>query len=145
MATITFYEKTGCINNTKQKKILEMAGHKVNSIHIIQYDWTREELLDFFKGLPVKEWFNKNAPSVQSGEVLPDTFDEDSALDAMLDEHLLIRRPLMVIDGEKFVGFNKELLDEKIGLNPNSSPQIVSLLNENLSDCPQKAKNTQCD
>ena len=29
MATITFYEKPGCINNTRQKKLLEAAGHQV--------------------------------------------------------------------------------------------------------------------
>ncbi len=145
MATITFFEKTGCVNNTKQKQILEMAGHTVEPVHIIQYNWTKEELLDFFNDLPVKEWFNKNAPTVQSGEVKPESFSAESAVEAMLKEHLLIKRPLMIIDGEKWVGFDKEKLEQKIGLNPASNPKIVRLLNENLSDCPQTAKNMQCD
>jgi hypothetical protein len=29
MATITFYEKPGCINNTRQKKLIAAAGHQV--------------------------------------------------------------------------------------------------------------------
>jgi hypothetical protein len=29
MATVHFYEKPGCINNTRQKKILAAAGHEV--------------------------------------------------------------------------------------------------------------------
>lgn len=145
MATIIFYEKTGCVNNTKQKQILELAGHKLETVHIIQYHWTKIELLSFFEGLPVKDWFNKNAPTVQNGNVIPESFTPESAVEAMLEDHLLIRRPLMVIDGEKVVGFDKEYLDIKIGLNPASNPRIYSILNENLIDCPQKLKNMKCD
>ncbi|MGQ1786868.1 MULTISPECIES: ArsC/Spx/MgsR family protein [unclassified Saccharicrinis] len=145
MASITFYEKTGCINNTKQKEILELAGHAVNPVHIVHHDWTKLELLSFFDGLPVKDWFNKNAPSVQTGEVKPEMYNAEEAIELMLHDHLLIRRPLLVIDEDKIVGFDKAYLEERIGLNPASNPKMLTLLNENLNDCPQKATNTQCE
>ena len=29
MATVTFYEKPGCVTNARQKRMLEAAGHTV--------------------------------------------------------------------------------------------------------------------
>ena len=93
MAKITFYEKTGCINNTKQKKILTLAGHEIKSIDLVKYPWTAKELKMFFEDLEVSKWFNLNAPSVSNGSIVPENFTEKSALEAMLDDHLLIKDP----------------------------------------------------
>lgn len=140
MAKITFFEKTGCVNNTKQKLILSLAGHEIEAINIVQYEWTKDELIGFFEGMEVKDWFNKNAPGVTSGQVIPEKFTAETAIEAMLIEHLLIRRPLMLIDGEKYVGFDKELLEERIGLSAATKPKIADLLSQNLNDCPQVTK-----
>lgn len=143
MATIIFYEKTGCVNNTKQKKILEMAGHKVEAINLVTYPWTEEELLSFFSGMEVKDWFNKNAPSVTKGNVDPAKFDGESAISTMLNDHLLIRRPLMVIGDHKLIGFDKEKLESLIGLGEKETEEMQDLLSQDLSICPQKSK--KCD
>lgn len=145
MARITFFEKTGCINNTKQKNILKLAGHEVNAINLIQYDWTAEELLMFFKDLEPNQWFNMNAPSVQTGTVDPVSYTKEEALKALLSEHLLIKRPLLIIGDKRLVGFDADLIDKLVGINPKKTPQISRMLSENLEDCPQKAKNTSCD
>lgn len=145
MAKVIFYEKTGCVNNTKQKEILTMAGHSVEAINLVTYNWTKEELVSFFQDLPVKDWFNKNAPSVSSGETIPEKFTAEAALEAMLADHLLIRRPLMVIGNKKMVGFNKEELDQLIGITNATEPKLSALLAQNLSDCPQKSKGTSCN
>ena len=145
MANIIFYEKTGCVNNTKQKQLLTLAGHNVEAIDLIRYPWTSEELLSFFNGLEVKKWFNQNAPAVSSGEIIPEKYSVIAALDAMLADHLLIKRPLMIIDGHKLVGFDKAEIDRIIGLDKSKDPKIEILLAENLTDCPQKAINKTCD
>ncbi len=145
MATIVFFEKTGCINNTKQKQILTLAGHQVEAIDLLEYPWTKEKLLAFFEGLPVKDWFNINAPSVQSGKVKPDNYSFNEALEAMLLEPLLIRRPLIMIGDHKIVGFDKEKIREVAGLRQNDNPEMIYLLNQNLVDCPQKSKGNSCD
>lgn len=146
MAEIIFFEKTGCINNTKQKKILEAAGHNVTAINMIKYAWTEDDLLLFFSKLEVKEWFNQNAPEVQKGKVKPESFNRAQALQAMTENPILIKRPLLIIGMQTLVGFYKEYLDQLIGLKSNDKSEIASLLLENLVDCPQKAKkNVTCD
>lgn len=145
MATIKFYEKTGCINNTKQKEILTLAGHQVEAINLLHYHWTADKLLSFFSELPVKEWFNKNAPSIQKGETDVNSFTKETALAALLSDKLLIRRPLLEINGQKFVGFDNDALDAFIGLKRFTTPKLDQLLNQNLNDCPQKDRNMSCD
>lgn len=39
MTEIIFFEKTGCVNNTKQKELLSLAGHKVIPIDILKHNW----------------------------------------------------------------------------------------------------------
>ncbi len=116
MATVTFYEKPGCSGNARQKKILEAAGHTVVARNLLGTPWTRLELLSYFDGLPVAEWFNRNSPAVKGGEIVPEECDEATAV-ALLQRHpLLIRRPLLEVDGERRVGFDAAAIDAWIGL-----------------------------
>ena len=48
MATVTFYEKPGCINNTRQKKLLAAAGHQVVAKNLLTEVWQAERLRAFF-------------------------------------------------------------------------------------------------
>lgn len=121
MSSITFYEKPGCGNNTKQKALLAAAGHDVVARNLLTEPWTQERLLDFFGERPVTEWFNRAAPRVKSGEVMPELLDETEALQLMLADPLLIRRPLMEANGRKEVGFDQALLHEWVGLMPGDS------------------------
>lgn len=117
MATIVFYEKPGCGNNTRQKVWLAASGHTVLAKSILTEKWTAPRLRSFFGELPVAQWFNPAAPRVKSGEVNPAALDEQSALELMLAEPLLIRRPLMEVDGELRVGFDADTVNAWIGLN----------------------------
>jgi len=118
MVQILFYEKPGCINNTRQKKLLAEAGHVVDARNLLTETWRFDSLRPFFQGLAVKDWFNQCAPAVKSGQVKPETLDEEGALALMLQEPLLIRRPLMMIDAEYFVGFDVDRLSLLIDLVP---------------------------
>ena len=61
------------------------------------------------------------APRVKSGEVQPDTLDAEGALALLLQEPLLIRRPLMKrCDNDScHVGFETAAVDAWIGLGTN--------------------------
>jgi nitrogenase-associated protein len=99
MATIVFYEKPGCASNTRQKVLLAAAGHTVLARSVLTEAWSAQRLRAFFGTLPVAAWFNPSAPRIQSGEVQPDALDESAALGLMLADPLLIRRPLLEVDG----------------------------------------------
>jgi nitrogenase-associated protein len=137
MVQVVFYEKPGCINNTRQKKLLKAAGHELDARSLLTTAWTTETLRPFFQGLAVAEWFNKSAPAVKSGEVDPAALTEDEALALMLQDPLLIRRPLMLIDGEFYAGFDTERMNAVIGLAPVDGP-------EDLESCPRSHTESSC-
>ncbi len=137
MATITFYEKPGCANNTRQKKLLVAAAHQVIPKNILTEDWTEQRLRFFFGDLPVKDWFNYSAPDIKYGEIDPDEQTEAQALALMIKQPILIRRPLMQIDDVLMAGFDQELIDNWIGL------QAVDTTSD-LESCPKTQSKSSC-
>lgn len=141
MAIVIFYEKPGCINNTKQKTLLQAAGHQLEIHNLLAEIWTAETLRPFFGNLPVTAWFNYTAPMIKSGEVLPETLDEPAALALLVQHPLLIRRPLMQVDDRYSVGFDPTKIDTWIGLQPLDATQtetVESLKNQDLQSCPRQ-------
>ncbi|WP_416669622.1 ArsC/Spx/MgsR family protein [Egbenema bharatensis] len=139
MATVLFYEKPGCINNTKQKALLKAAGHTVEPRNLLTEAWTVETLHLFFADLPVAEWLNPTAPRVKSGEIIPDQLDAEMALLLMVDDPLLIRRPLMQVGDRRVVGFNQDEIAAWIGLEAADTVQQTvrdQLIQQDLQTCP---------
>lgn len=69
---IEFYEKPGCINNTKQKAKLKEHGLNVIAHSLLDEKWTHESLRPFFGNQALERWFNPSAPRIKSGEVQND-------------------------------------------------------------------------
>lgn len=147
MAKIVFYEKPGCINNTKQKQWLESAGHEVDARSILEHQWEANELRSFLPGNDSSAWFNRTAPVIKNGELDPDSFSEASAVDAMLEMPLLIKRPLIQIGAVKMQGFDKDAIRKIISLAPTAGNEeaVTKLDADNLTLCPHLATDTQCD
>jgi nitrogenase-associated protein len=120
MADVDFWEKPGCINNARQKRLLREAGHNLRVHDLLTVPWNAERLRPFFAGLPVAEWFNRGAPAVKSGRVRPDALDEAEALRLMARDPLLIRRPLMQVGNERRAGFDASAVDRWVGLTPGA-------------------------
>lgn len=122
MSRLRFWEKPGCAGNAKQKAVLREAGHSLEVRDLLREGWSRERLLEFLAPLAVEDWFNRAAPRVKSGEVVPEALSAADALELLLAEPLLIRRPLMEReDGERMVGFDSERADAWIGLAPGAA------------------------
>ncbi len=98
MATVLFYEKPGCINNTQQKKLLRQAGHIVIEKDLLQTPWCRDQLIEFFSAMPVEEWFNSSAPQVKSGEVSPRSCSVEQAVELMIVNPIFIHSLLIKTD-----------------------------------------------
>lgn len=143
MALVVFYEKPGCAGNARQKALLRASGHTVIARSILDPHWTRMQLLSFLKSLPVVAWFNRNSPRVKSGEVLPEAFGEADAttvLGMLQEDPLLIRRPLLEVDGERRAGFEIEEIAAWIGLSEGVVPDGT-----NFEACTADARLThQC-
>lgn len=124
MTSVTFFEKTGCINNTKQKQQLKEAGYEVVSYDLRSLSWSADQLEPFFQGLEVSDWFNKSAPAIKSGELDVSCLTSSEALDLMCQDPILIRRPLLEVGGLLGCGFSEDVL-RRLGLSLTgwSAPQ----------------------
>jgi nitrogenase-associated protein len=138
MSTLIFYEKPGCGNNARQKRLLLDAGHELVVRDLLAEPWTAERLRNFFVGLPVADWFNRAAPQVKSGEIVPERLDADTALALMLANPLLIRRPLIETEHWKLVGFDAGQIEARLGVAANKNEL------RNLETCPRTHAATPC-
>ncbi|MFA5924615.1 MAG: ArsC/Spx/MgsR family protein [Methylococcaceae bacterium] len=137
MATVYFYEKPGCINNTRQKKLLAAAGHQVVAKNLLAEAWQPERLRTFFGALAVRDWFNYSAPAIKHGEIEPDKLTEQQAIALMLENPLLIRRPLMQVGDSLMAGFDQQAVDNWIGLQKiETTPDFES--------CPRSLAQASC-
>lgn len=142
MARVIFYGKPGCKGGTKQKVLLTAAGHEVVAHSLLTEPWTTERLRSFFGDRPVAEWFNPSSPRIKSGEVVPERLDEKTALSLMVQDPLLIRRPLLEVGDRRDFGFDVAKIDAWIGLNPaDESLREISqnLMGQDLQNCAHGA------
>ncbi len=137
MATVTFYEKPGCINNTRQKKLLVVAGHQVVALNLLTERWQPERLRPFFGKLAVRNWFNNSAPAIKQGEIEPENLTEQEALALMVKNPILIRRPLMQVGDSLMAGFDQYAVDNWIGLKETTTYQA-------MASCPRALAQTSC-
>ena len=118
MAHVIFFEKPGCGGNARQKKTLSDSGHSLEVRDLLSHAWSGAELLAFLGLLPPAQWFNRSAPQVKSGSIDPDTITATKALEMLLENHLLIRRPLMQVKDQRMVGWDEAKVAAWIGLSP---------------------------
>ena len=138
MTTLIFYEKPGCGNNARQKLLLINAGHEVIARDLLAEPWTATRLREFFGALPVVDWFNRAAPQLKSGEVDPAHVEADAALAMMLDNPLLIRRPLIETEDWKLAGFDAAAIESHLGVIGNRDEP------SSLEACPRTHSQTPC-
>jgi nitrogenase-associated protein len=91
--------------------------------------------LQFFGDRAVPDWFNRAAPRVKSGEIVPEKIDEETALKLMLLDSLLIRRPLIEADGRREIGFDQAMIQAWLGLTPVGRDLEACL--KPASPCPE--------
>jgi nitrogenase-associated protein len=139
MSVVVFYEKPGCAGNARQKALLEASGHTVIARNLLTTQWTRMQILAFLTLLPIPMWFNRNAPMIKRGDINPDSFDEGDAatvLSMLQTNPILIRRPLLEVDGVCRAGFEIPVIHAWIGL---SAAVAQGAKNQNLETCFHQA------
>lgn len=117
MYQFIFYEKTGCSGNARQKEILKNYGINIEVRSLLDTKWTKESLGLYFQDLSVKEIFNVFAPQVKNGMIDIASLSKDEAIELMINEPILIKRPLIDINGTKICGFDINKINKKLQTN----------------------------
>lgn len=137
MTTLVFYEKPGCVGNQRQKAELRAYGVVLEVKNLIGRPWTSNDLRPFFGTLPVSEWFNLSAPRVKSGEVDVHACNEAQAMQLMIDEPLLIRRPLLQYGQIRQSGFVDGPVLDALGYRLSDG--------QDLQTCPMGDAQAPCE
>ncbi len=132
---IEFYEKPGCGGNARQKEKLIKAGCTLVVKNLLETKWTSSELREYFGQKPLENWFNMTAPSIKDGLVNPALLSAEEALEAMIKEPILIKRPLIKKGDVKLSGFDPDEIKEKLGIEVGEAPSTC-----NASDPCQQNK-----
>lgn len=139
MAFIQFFEKPGCINGEKQKRILTEAGNELECINILEYPWSREELVQFFAVKDPTAIMNYTAPAIKKGEILPANLQFDEAVSLMIENPIIIKRPLIRVDGLSFQGFTNKLLTPYLGAWSGEA-DVITCPNLQMISCDDRQK-----
>lgn len=135
MAQVVFYEKPGCINNRKQKQLLEAAGLRLDVRNLLESAWTPHTLRPFL-GADVSTWLNMSHPGIKAGSVQLDLDNPDAVLAQLCADPLLIRRPLMQIGGHYLQGFEMQALERALGFTIRPDGDIET--------CPKRHTVSAC-
>lgn len=142
MANVIFYEKPGCGGNARQKALLIASGHAVDVRNLLTEPWTVSSLRQFFEGKPLREWFNAASPRVKRGEIKPDQLTPEAALAMMLEDPLLIRRPLMQVGNRREAGFDQAKVEAWIGLQKTKVAVNDICFNQQSLICGRRCRST---
>jgi nitrogenase-associated protein len=132
MSVIEFWEKPGCAGNARQRALLANAGHRLDVHNLLSGNLTREDLVAFFGQRPVFEWFNRNAPDVKNGKIDPTAQTPEGAIHLMLAQPILIRRPLMIVEGVRMVGFDVQALEAIVGRLPEQPTKLDDCAHDDI-------------
>ncbi len=121
---VVFYEKPFCAANAKQKALLRAGGCTVIERNLLEHGLDRTELRSFMGDKPVPEWFNPAAPAIKNALIVPHSLNEEEALDLMMNDPILIRRPLMIIGTNRVCGFDEKRVSEMLERYIEPMPKI---------------------
>lgn len=124
MKLIVFYEKPFCAANAKQKQLLRQSGCTLIERNLLEHGLEKEDLRAFMGDKKVSDWFNPAAPAIKNGEIFPETLNEAEAMELLMSNPILIRRPLMIIGTEKLCGFDEKRVSEMLDRYVEPMPKI---------------------
>jgi nitrogenase-associated protein len=132
---VVFYEKKGCGGNARQKALLKKAGVEFVLKDILNTIWTKELLEGFFEGLSVENMFNMSALKIKNNALDITVLSKKEAIELMLKEPILIKRPLLEINQTKVCGFDIDKINALLHISMPKPKDI----NECQSNTPCKS------
>jgi len=132
---VVFYEKKGCGGNARQKALLKKAGVEFVLKDILNTIWTKELLEAFFEDLSVENMFNMSALKIKNNALDITVLSKKEAIELMLKEPILIKRPLLEINQTKVCGFDIDKINALLHISMPKPKDI----NECKSNTPCKS------
>jgi len=121
---IVFYEKPGCLGNKKQKELLKANGLEFEVKSILDTKWDKKTLESFFVGLEKNEIVNETAPKIKNGEIDLNSITKEQLIYKMINDPILIKRPLIIVEDNKICGFDMARLNDVLDLKLDTKKQI---------------------
>ncbi len=121
---IVFYEKPGCLGNKKQKELLKANGLEFEVKSILDTKWDKKTLESFFVGLEKNEIVNETAPKIKNGEIDLNSITKEQLIYKMINDPILIKRPLIIVEDSKICGFDMARLNDVLDLKLDTKKQI---------------------
>ena len=94
--------------------------------NILKHQMGPQELSMFFEGKPIEKWFNPNAPLIKDEEIDPSKLNKDEALELLVSNPIMIKRPLLIIKNKKMSGFNQEEIEELLDIDLENMSHLQS-------------------
>jgi nitrogenase-associated protein len=114
---VLFYEKKGCGGNARQKELLKKARVEFEVKDILNTVWTKEFLEAFFEGLSAENIFNMSALKIKNNAIDVTKISKEEAIELMLKEPILIKRPLLEINDNKICGFDIDKINALLNIS----------------------------
>ncbi|EGE54741.1 arsenate reductase (glutaredoxin) [Streptococcus parauberis] len=98
MGKVTIYHNPNCGTSRNVLAIIRHAGIEPQVIEYLQNPPSREKLLDLVAamGISFQELVRKNVPEYNQHGLDKEAVTEDEILDAMMEDPILINRPIVV-------------------------------------------------
>lgn len=132
---LIFYEKTGCMGNAKQKKLLRDYKVPFETKSLLDTAWSSDSLRPFFEGLEPQQMINSFAPQIKNHELDISKLSKEELIELMVETPILIKRPLLVIGKEKICGFDVSKINRVLGLSMCESLTISSCPSQSEQSC----------
>ncbi|MDY6942224.1 MAG: ArsC/Spx/MgsR family protein [Pseudomonadota bacterium] len=128
MTAVVFYEKPGCRTNARQKALLARCGCRLVVRDLLSEPWTAERLYGFLRHRPVAEWFNPAARQIKTGRLKVEGWTAEAALRRLVEEPILIRRPLLASAFGRTAGFDDSAFLARLGVaaDPQGADEACS-------------------
>ncbi len=112
MAKITFYYKPRCPTCEKAKKLLESQGHQLDLRDVEEYPPPRSLLETHIDAKNVKAYLNVRARSYREHGLKDDPPTKKGAIELMMRDPNLIKRPVAVRGKNAVFGYEEEALKQ---------------------------------
>lgn len=104
MAKMIFFANNNCTSSCQKKELLLKAGNSLQCLDLLKQEWTRESLLPFVRGRDPLQIMDSSAEEIKSGAIDPLLLTFDKAVELMVASPVLIKGPLVQVDGLSIQG-----------------------------------------